>query len=190
MSLEFRDHASLGLASREECVTALAVKERNIGGQIYLVFIGLAVAAMGGIFVAWLWKGYTSAKETRTWTQVSGVILESAVQERVLGPSIPMEFAFKLTYEYSFERKSYLGERLRVRENPWSKERKKAEVLAGRFHIGQEVTAFVNPENPAEAILEHETKAPGYSIWFPCLFVIGGLGIVLRALWQMSKKEP
>jgi len=137
---------------------------------------------MGGIFMAWLWKGYQGARETRTWPEVSAVIMESAVQERILGPSIPTEYSLKLTYEYPYAGKSYLGEQLKIRENPWSKERAKAEVLSKKFRLGQAVIAYVNPEAPEIAILEHETKASLYSIWFPALFVIGGLGIAGAAL--------
>jgi hypothetical protein len=31
-------------------------------------------------------------------------------------------------------------------------------------------------------VLRPDSLAPGYSIWFPSLFVIGGLGIAVRAL--------
>jgi hypothetical protein len=44
------------------------------------------------------------------------------------------------------------------------------------------VEAYVNPDDPTEALLEHETKAPGYSIWFPAWFLVGGLMVFFRAL--------
>ncbi len=182
LSLDFHHHASPGLARRGVYATALSVKTQNLGGKLYLVFIGLAVAGMGGIFVAWLWKGYASARETRQWQEVSATVLESAVQDRVLGPQIPREYSLKLMYEYPFNGKSYLGERLKLRENPWAKEKARAKGIAEQFRIGQEVTAYVNPADPSQAVLQHETKAPLYSIWFPCLFVIAGLGIAVKAL--------
>lgn len=160
--------------------------EQNLGAKIYLILIGSALALIGGFFVVVLWKGFVKAKETHSWAEVPAVIMESAVQERVLGQSIPIEYSLKLTYEYRVDGKSYFGERLRRRENPWSKEKAKAEVLAGKFRAGQQVTAFVNPEKSDEALLEHETKAPGYSIWFPGLFVVGGLGIVIRTLTRKA----
>jgi hypothetical protein len=39
----------------------------------------------------------------------------------------------------------------------------------------------VNPAEPSFAILKTDSLAPGYSIWFPALFVVGGLGITFRA---------
>jgi hypothetical protein len=32
-------------------------------------------------------------------------------------------------------------------------------------------------------VLEIESKAPGYSLWFPVLFVVGGFGIMVGA-WR------
>ena len=47
---------------------------------------------------------------------------------------------------------------------------------------GKAVTCYVNPEDPAFAILEHSTRAALYSLWFPLLFVVGGAGMILSAL--------
>ena len=41
---------------------------------------------------------------------------------------------------------------------------------------------FVDPQNPQLAILKPDSLAPGYSIWFPALFMIAGLGITFNAL--------
>jgi hypothetical protein len=41
---------------------------------------------------------------------------------------------------------------------------------------------FVNPKNPQLAVLKPDSLAPGYSIWFPGLFMIAGLGIGMNAL--------
>jgi hypothetical protein len=40
----------------------------------------------------------------------------------------------------------------------------------------------VNPADPAVAVLRIDSRAPGYSLWFPALFVVGGVGIVVGAL--------
>jgi hypothetical protein len=47
--------------------------------------------------------------------------------------------------------------------------------------------AFVNPAQPDFAVLKPDTKAAGYSIWFPLLFVVGGLGIVVRAIVRRAR---
>lgn len=161
------------------------MKERRHGGLIYLSLIGLLLAIMGGIFVVWLGQGYLSARETRSWEKVSAEIIESKIGERKLGPSVSKEFCHDLVYEYQYEGKFYRGTRLKRRENPFFKEPSKISGELDRFKPGQSVDAFVNPKDPSEALIEHETKAPGYSIWFPGLFVIGGLGVFWGAILKM-----
>lgn len=156
-----------------------------MGGLLYLAFIGLALAAMGGLFVAMLWKGYVSAKETSSWELVPAVIMESKVSERKLGPSVPVEYHHELVYEFEVDGKFYRVDRSKRRENPYLKSKGKVQAEADRWKVGEKVEAWVNPENPEEAVLEHETRAPGYSIWFPGLFLVGGLGVFLRALTKM-----
>ena len=41
---------------------------------------------------------------------------------------------------------------------------------------------YVNPADVNFTMLKPDSKAAGYSIWFPMLFVIGGLGIAIRAI--------
>jgi len=163
------------------------VKKQGIGGHLYLAFIGLALMILGGAFVLILGRGYLRAKETREWDQVPAVIVVSQVGERSLGPSIPNEFTHELVYEYQVGEVLYRGERLQRRENPYFKEEAKILPEVERWKVGSKVEVFVNPKNPEEALLEHETKAPGYSIWFPGLFLIGGLGVFLRSLYRMFR---
>ena len=158
------------------------MSKKSIAGPLYLCFIGLAVLLMGALFMGLLWKSYVGAKETRAWPVVEGVVLEASVAERKLGPQIPQEYSVGLSYSYDFEGQPYQGDHLTRRENPWYKDRERVEVGLKEFSMGTRVEVFVNPEEPEEAVLKHESKAGGYSIWFPGLFVVAGLGIILSAL--------
>jgi hypothetical protein len=165
------------------------VKKQGIGGFLYLGFIGLALAILGGAFVLILGRGYLRAAETREWDRVPAVIVVSQVGERRLGRDVPEEYTHELVYEYEVGGRFFRGERLKRRENPFFKEEAKIAPEVERWKVGSRVEAFVNPENPEEALLEHETKAPGYSIWFPALFFVGGLGVFLRAMFKMLGKR-
>lgn len=168
-----------------------AEQEKNVGGSVYLIFIGLAVAVMGMVFVVLLYQSYVAAKETRIWPKVDAMIIESAVAERQFSKETAKEYSLKLLYEYQYEGESNFGANLKRRENPWYRNRDKITAAVEAYPVGISTVAFVNPElpddpkKPREALLVHETKAGGYSIWFPGLFVIGGLGIVFRAIWQI-----
>jgi hypothetical protein len=50
-----------------------------------------------------------------------------------------------------------------------------------------QTVCYVNPSDPTIAILKHGTRAALYSIWFPLLFVVGGLGIAWTAI---RRKAP
>ncbi|MGJ8697349.1 MAG: DUF3592 domain-containing protein [Verrucomicrobiaceae bacterium] len=165
------------------------MRKTSLAGPIYLIFIGTLVLIMGGIFVALLWKSYRSAQETRSWPVVQATILESAVQERKLGAEIPIEYSLKIIYEYQFEEEFYINNHLKRRENPWYKERAKIEPEVKKWLVGQPYPLHVNPDVPQESVLAHETKAGGYSIWFPSLFVIGGLGIIGGAIRKILGRK-
>jgi hypothetical protein len=154
------------------------------GGLIYLAFIGLFLASIGGVFVVVLWGGFQKARMTMAWREVPATIVSSTIKELRIGPSVPIEYSHELSYEYVIEGKSYFGSRVRLRENPSSKERKKVEMATQFWKQGSKVKAFVNPVCLEEAVLEHESRAPLYTIWFPVLFLGGGLGIFLRAIFK------
>jgi len=40
----------------------------------------------------------------------------------------------------------------------------------------------VNPNDADFTMIKPDSKAAGYSIWFPMLFVVGGLGISIKAI--------
>lgn len=138
--------------------------------------------------MAILWRGYSRAKETRDWPKVPAVVMVSQVGERQLGREVPKEYTHELIYEYRVEGEFHRSERLKRRENPYFKDKGKVEPYVEQFPVGAKVEAFVNPEDPKEAVLEHETKAPGYTIWFPGLFLVGGLVLFLKAFFKMFGK--
>jgi len=47
---------------------------------------------------------------------------------------------------------------------------------------------FVNPTAPDEAVLKRGSRGALFSIWFPLLFVVGGLGVAINALRAPRQK--
>ncbi|MGB0992986.1 MAG: DUF3592 domain-containing protein, partial [Akkermansiaceae bacterium] len=64
----------------------------------------------------------------------------------------------------------------------WTKELENVEKLQEKYPKGSNHTAYVNPDDPKVAILLHDTKAAGYSLWFPALIILGGGGMIWGAL--------
>ena len=154
----------------------------SIGGALFLIFIGLLIASAGGLFTWLMWRSFSRASGQNDWPERPALVLQSELRERQVIEHSPPEYSFRILYGYDYQGKAYEGDRLTLRENPWSKKREKAEDVLEAYPEGSSTTCLVNPDNPSQAILKADTKAPGYSIWFPVIFVIGGAGVVVTGL--------
>ncbi|MEM7697846.1 MAG: DUF3592 domain-containing protein [Verrucomicrobiota bacterium] len=152
----------------------------QIGGRLWKTCLGLLVAGAGWIFVLYLWGSYQRAKVMDDWVEVPASIVSSEIDDSALTQRGTPKYRLDVRYDYVFEGKDYRGNRvtrLPVESGHLGKVQKKQED----FRTGQVVSAFVNPQEPSTAVLKRDTKAPLYSIWFPFLFVFGGLGISITA---------
>lgn len=154
----------------------------TLGGKLFLIGLGLSIAALGALFVWLMARSFLRARETREWPQVQCIILSSEIQQRKHDPDSPTEFSLGVTYGYEYQGRRYTSDRFALRGNSWSSRRPQAEARASEYPLGQITKCWVNPAHPDQALLKPDSLAPGYSIWFPALFVVGGLGIASRAV--------
>lgn len=153
----------------------------NHAGRWYLAFLGLSLVLVGGVFVWLLGRSYLRAREMRGWPEVACVILSSELEEKRHDENSPLEFRQELSFGYEWQGLPRTGTHLTLRSNPWSSKRELMEARIREYPVGKSTTCRVNPTNPDFAVLKTDSLAPGYSIWFPGLFVVGGLGIIVRA---------
>lgn len=146
------------------------------------MFIGLSVALAGGLFTALLWRSFAHAREMAHWPEVECRILRSEVGERSIDPNAPVEYHFEVLYGFRWQEKHHTSERYDSRGGAWSGDRERIEKLIEKYPVGSSAICRVNPAQPEAAVLKPDSKAAGYSIWFPMLFVIGGLGIAIGAV--------
>ena len=147
--------------------------------------LGLALILMGGLSTVLLWHAWQRAEETRRWTPVEAVIISSEMLTDRPTPHSPLKFTPEVHYRYTFQGRTFTGHRIKRVDGP-SSHKEKAEEVVKEHRTGKVVTCYVNPAQPDFAILEHETRASLYSIWFPLLFVVGGLGM----LWSAIRPQP
>ncbi|WP_193211223.1 DUF3592 domain-containing protein [Luteolibacter marinus] len=155
----------------------------STASRVYLTLIGLGLALVGGLFFALMWRSYQRACEVEAWPVVPCVILSSGAEERQIDPNGPIERRFAVLYGYEWEGVPRESERLSLRGGGWSSQDEKLQVYEDRYPQGSTQQCHVNPSDPDFAVLQLESKAPGYSLWFPALFVVGGLGIMAGA-WR------
>lgn len=153
------------------------------GGRWFLALLGLSIALLGALFVWLMARSFLRARDMRSWPEVPCVILSSEIEQRIHDPQSPPEYRLDLSFGYEWQGVARTGDHLTLRGNPWSSKREVAENRASEFPNGKATTCRLDPANPDFAVLKPDSMAPGYSIWFPALFVIGGLGISARALF-------
>jgi Protein of unknown function (DUF3592) len=156
--------------------------QSGTAGRWYLVFIGLSIALVGGLFVWLMARSFLRAREMRSWPEVPCVILTSEVEERRHDENSLPEFRQNVSFGYEWQGQPRTGDRLTLRGSSWSSKRELAEGRVAAFPEGSSTTCRVSPVDPDFAVLTPDSLAPGYSIWFPSLFVVGGLMISYRAV--------
>ena len=155
----------------------------STGTRVYLSIIGLLLAVVGGVFLALMWRSFQRAREVEQWPVVPCTILRSAVDERQIDPNGPVERRFSVLYGYQWEGANRDSELWKLRGSGWTSKGENVQALVARYPEGSAQKCRVNPGDPEIAVLELESKAPGYSLWFPGIFVVGGIGMIVGA-WR------
>lgn len=150
-------------------------------GSPWLVFLGLCLAFAGGVFTCVLWQAWQRAEATRQWIATPAKVLSSQVHPEQASPNSPMKYRVLVRYEYAAQGTTFISERIKRSEGAKG-DRDDAESLREEFTPNQTITCYVNPTDPSFAILRHDTRAPLYTMWFPLLFVVGGLRMAWGAL--------
>lgn len=150
-------------------------------GRWYLAILGIVLALIGGLFVWLLARSYMRAREMQSWPEIPCVILTSEVEERKHDESSPPEFRQNISFGYEWQGEPCTGDHVSLRGSSWSSKRELAEERVAAYPPGSSTTCRVNPAAPDFAVLRPDSLAPGYTIWFPGLFVVGGLMITYRA---------
>lgn len=153
--------------------------------RAFLVGLGLVLAAIGALFCFWLGRAYLRIKAVDTWPETRCMLLKAEIVEFQPVPNVAPRYRLDVDYFYTFNDRTYHSDKVRGRVRTTT-DRAKAEAWQSAHEAGSEATCFVNPVDPAIAILEKDSKAVGYTIWFPALFVIGGIGMAVQAL----RKHP
>jgi hypothetical protein len=165
--------------------TQSAPQARN-AGRWFLTLLGLSLALIGGLFVWLMGRSFLRAYEMRGWPEVECVILSSRMEDRRHDEFSAMEYRQVVNYGYVWKGEPRTGDKVTLRGSPWSSKPDVVEKRSSEWPIGMKTTCRVNPKDPSLAVLKPDSLAPGYSIWFPSLFVIGGLVISARALKSRS----
>ncbi len=130
-----------------------------------LVLLGLLLAALNiGDSV----RTYQS----RQWQPVPAQITHSALVRTMQPRSSNPAWRADVRYHYRHDGHDYTGHRIAAHDVPSSDRAGTADWLQRTYPVGADVTAYVNPAAPAQAMLER-----GGSAWLPLW--MAGVGLVL-----------
>ena len=152
----------------------------SLSGRLWLASMGLFIAAAGLVFMWVLWTAWQRSEETRRWLPLPCQIISSRVSQERPTPSSNPAYRAVVKYRYTFQNQEMTGTRIKRVDIPSQHEEVVRQKLSP-YPVGKELTCYVNPAQPDQAVLLHDTRAALYSIWFPGLFVVGGLGMFWSA---------
>ncbi|MCP5113385.1 MAG: DUF3592 domain-containing protein [bacterium] len=143
-----------------------------------LCFLAISGGALTLGMVAY---SYRATLNTFRWTAAECTILssEGRLVSQVRRHEAP--FAFDVAYRYSYESKPYTGQRYRVGGNrfwDWDHVRSLVET----HPAGAELSCFVNPEEPVEAVLRRGSLWLVLGLFAPVAFMAAGM-VGLRRIW-------
>ena len=127
-----------------------------------LVLVGFGV---GG--VNWVIRDGTPGLASRSWPPVPATVLAGTLKKsygRNAG------WTPNITFSFSINGKRYFSNRFSFPTTSYPRTR--AEAILRHYPVGQTVTAYYNPKDPAQACLE-----PGYDWFF--LFIIPFVSLIL-----------
>ncbi len=143
--------------------------------------MGLFLAGAGMLFTWVLWRAYTRAEETRAWVETPCRIVGSVVRSERPSPNSNMSHRAEVRYVYELAGQGHTGTRVKRVDGATTHE-ERAQAVVATYPVGRQTVCFVNPNAPEEAVLKRGSRGALYSIWFPLLFVVGGLGVAINAL--------
>lgn len=130
---------------------------------------------------------YIEVWRAKSWTAVPGRIVSSKpVDRRVQRPGVDNGFEVRnfadVTYEFEVQGKKRKGSRVSIGEDLGNFE--VAETLI-RYPAGRDVTVYVNPRNPDQAVLERDPPKNLFQILglFIAALVAGGIVAVDGLTW-------
>ena len=154
-----------------------------------MIPVAISLILIGGLFIFLMGRSYLRAKEMREWPTVPCVILSSSIEERQHDPYSPVEYSHQIIFGYEWQDQAHTSDLVSLRGSKWSSKPQPIEQSLTRYPAGSQQLCHVNPQDPQLAVLELDSLAPLYSIWFPALFAVGGVVMLWSCLKPASGRR-
>ncbi len=155
--------------------------QASFSGKIFLTLFALMFLGMGLLFTGFFLKLAQVHYASRSWEKTPCVITESRVD------TVSGGYAASFAYAYHWRGKIYYSRQLKPGGPDVEKNVSKADAVAAQYPEGAKTVCFVNPVNPAEAVLMRGSLLFGLMALFPMVFVVIGGGL-FYGIWFYAPK--
>lgn len=156
---------------------------RDLGGRIWKCVIALILIGVSWALVLYLWRSYMRAAEMDAWVEAPCRIESISIDDTQRNQRGMPKYLLNVTYRYQWNGQDYLGNRLK-RLPTEASDPKKLKKMIERYPVGTETVCWLDPDLAENVVLKKDSKAALYTIWFPFVFIIGGAGMIVSALFR------
>jgi len=147
--------------------------------------MGLGITLVGWVFAQYLWGSYERAAVMNNWVETPCMVEATHIDDTQLNQRGVPKYILTITYRYEFEGQEHTSDRYKRLPTEASDPRK-VKAKEKKYPVGEASICYVNPEDSDFAVLKKDSKAGLYSIWFPGLFIVGGAGMIITAIFRRS----
>ncbi|MEW6076639.1 MAG: DUF3592 domain-containing protein [Thermodesulfobacteriota bacterium] len=146
-------------------------------GKLFATLFGLVFMGMGLLFASFIVRQTMTDFKILSWEKTPCAIISGRVT------TVSDGYAFEVEYAYRVKGADYHSRQFKSGFfSSTHDDVSKADALARRYAPGADAFCFVNPDNPAEAVLARGSLWTGLLVLFPMIFVVIG-GAVIYGAW-------
>ncbi len=154
----------------------------NIAGKIISSLFGIFFLGMSIQFALSIIGEVRQEYQTRFWTETPCRIIQSEVAKE---QNRSKPYCAAITYRYDYQGETYDSDQLELKPE-YSGDYQKAQALIDRYPVDSVAVCYVNPVDPAQAILQHGSLNAIWALLFVTPFVLIGGALVLLPWWSKT----
>ncbi len=156
-----------------------------------LFFFGLVFTLVGGGFTWYFVQICSQALNAQSWTEVKARVIDSDVLRSESTDSDghrSVTYKIDIFYEYEYQGQKYRSSRYDFFTVSSSGSDSKREVVR-RYRAGKVVDAYVNPDDPSQAVLNRDFSWSYLIGLIPLIFLLVGLALLLAGRKRVASQQ-
>ncbi len=169
-------------------------KNLQVYWMMLLLGLPLTGVGLGNLFLS-IVPNLVTWQQMKSWPQVSAELQHAELVINHSRSSGSTTYSTSARYHYQYQGKYYAGERVSIMggsDNIGDFQLNLAHRLEEAWHQQQPVPAWVNPANPADAVLNRDMHwdMVGFLMILMLIFSIAGLGLSCSAFINLLRETP